>query len=180
MTIQADKKKKQIKKILRKKVHHNRWLIWAIVFSIVSLTGLASYIQISDLNIESDTTPYKNFESWHGYRDARLGFALRYPRDWSIEVENSTTVNFVPPDMIRDGVTVSVLVPKNEKAIRSALDIFKEEPVIIGNLKATRIFNAIAGRGYESVVLLKTDKKLFVIRGVGSLVDQILLTFKPI
>jgi hypothetical protein len=178
MAKQTAKKIKRIKKILKGEIHHNRWFIWAVVFSVVFSIVLVAYIEISDINFSTSFLPQNEFKSDQAYKDTRLGFFLHYPAGWIIEAENDKTINFAPPTLYRGGVSITVLDPKSEKSFLKTLDIVKEQSVNLDGYKGTKIYNSILGRGFESVVILKTEKKLFILRGDDVFVNRALLTFK--
>src|SRR3989344_1733447 len=102
------------------KIHHNRWLIWALAYALIVALALISYIKISDLNISSEADSV--FSSFHSYSDSRLGFGVRYPADWAIEAEASS-VTFLPPELSDSGVTVTVADPSSSVGIRKKLKL---------------------------------------------------------
>lgn len=171
-------KKHPIYRLHRIKVHHNRWLIWAIAYSVIVAIAIIGYISVSEVNFESQIIAENNFHSWHTYKNFPLGFSVRYPADWAIEADDNTTVDFVPNSNSDQGVTIAVTAPASEKAIRKSLKILREASIMLDGQPAQKITNDL-GRGHsETVILAAHMSKLYVLRGSDSLVRQLQLTFR--
>lgn len=165
----------KLKKLHKVKIHHNRWLIWAIAYVLFVTIALVGYLQVSDLNFDAQNAE-TNFQSWHNYTDARLGFTARYPASWSIEADNSG-ITFVPSDIAQAGATVSVMPTAYEKVLRKSLKIISENKINLGSDVASKIVNDLGGGQMETLILDVHNYKLYVIRGGNSYVQQLLLTF---
>src|SRR3989344_5997847 len=171
------KRKYKLHHLHKIKVHHNRWLIWALAYALIIAIALVGYIKVSDSNLQTELTAEADFKSWRMYNDQRLGFALRYPSDWSIEVGVDSTINFSPGSSEDVGVEVYRTTTASENAIRRSLDIVTEEEITVNNEPAVRILSDLGGKHLEEVVLIKHNKKLYVVRGTKNLVDRLMQTF---
>lgn len=158
------------------KVHHNRWLAWAVAYSVIIAIALTGYIVVSEVNFETQTAE-NNYYPSHIYQDTRLGFSVLYPADWSIEADDNSTISFVPMNDSDQGVSVQVTGTQFEKTIRNSLDILKETGIKLDNKPAVKITNDL-GRGYsESIILATHNNKLYVVRGTDSLVQRLTSAF---
>ncbi len=167
--------KRKLHHLHKIKVHHNRWLIWAISYAVIVAIALVGYVKISDLNLETESQSV--FEAWHSYKDPKLGFGLRYPANWSMEADSATSINFLPSELSDSGVSVSVVPSSLETSIRRSLKIVKESPVTLDNITATKITNDLGNAHSETVILGKNDNQLYVIRGSENQVRKIIETF---
>ncbi|MBX4187335.1 MAG: hypothetical protein KW802_03745 [Candidatus Doudnabacteria bacterium] len=165
--------KTKSRKFHKIRIHHNRWLMWALAYFIFVAIALLGYLKIANLDLESSVM---DFQPMHSYTDKRLGFALRYPADWSIEAANAS-ISFVPSNTADDGVNVSVTTPNQESSIRRTLKIKKEVSVTFNAVTATKLTNDLGNGHYETVILAPYNKKLYVIRGTAQLVDNLAQTF---
>ncbi len=173
------KNKYQLSQIHKVKIHHNRWLIWAIAYLCFIFIALLGYIQISSVNVETEELTAENsFQPWHPYKNEELKFSLRYPDKWSIEPASQTSVDFVPEMLSRPGVNVSVYASGDEKSIRAVLDVQSENKIEVDGIPATRLTTKLAGNETETVVLVKKDGRLYVLRGTLGSVSAFLQTFK--
>ena len=155
------------------KIHDNRWLIWAIAYLLFVAIAMLGYLKIANIDLESSENSYSPM---HSYIDARLGFGLRYPADWSIEASNSS-IAFLPAQTSDAGVTVIVTTPDAEKSIRKALNIIKEITTTLDNTPASKLINDLGDGHSETVVIAPYNRKLYVVRGSGNLVEKLLQTF---
>jgi hypothetical protein len=167
--------KRKLHHLHKIKVHHNRWLIWAVAYVLFVTIAIVGYLKVSDLNLDAESQ--NTYQPTHVYNDKRLGFALRYPADWSIEASSNTSITFLPNDLMDEGVVVSMVPPTAETAIRKALTVVYEVPVTVGDISGTNIISDLGDDHTESVVLIKYNSKLYVIRGSENYVNKILLTF---
>ncbi len=172
------KRKYPIHHLHRIKIHHNRWLIWAIAYAVMVTIAIVGYVKFTDLKYDSELIAENAYQSWHSYDNDRLGFSLRYPGDWSIEANSDSSVSFTPSDSEDLGVTISAVSPSSENSVRKGLDISSEKSVVVGGVPGVKIRNDLGERHYENVVLVKNAGRLYVIRGTTSLVDRILQTIK--
>lgn len=168
--------KTKSRKFHKIRIHHNRWLIWAIAYMLFVTIALVGYLKVSDLNFDSDSAQ-NQFEPSHSYNDQRLGFSLRYPADWAIEADIDS-VSFSPNDLTKYGVTVTQTVPSAEGAIRRTLKISSETTVQVDSVKGYKLTNDLGNGNSESVVIVPHKQKLFVIRGPEFFVQKMLMTFK--
>jgi len=157
-------------------VHHNRWLIWAVAYTLMVTIALVGYIKVSDIQMESDLTAENTFTPAHSYTNQFLGFSLRYPSNWAIEADNNS-VTFAPTSSADLGVSVTVTAVADEKALRKSLTISTEKTISVDNVTGIEITNNLSEGHLEAVVLVRHNNKLYVIRGTENFVDQLLLTF---
>src|SRR5258708_1919114 len=155
------------------KVHQNRWLIWAIAYVVFVAIAMVGYLKIANIDLENSENSYS---PTHRYSDVRLGFVLRYPADWSIEA-STASIAFLPPLTSDAGVTVTVTTPAAEKSIRMTLNITKETAITLNNTSASKLINDLGNGHSETVVIIPHDRKLYVVRGSGKLVEKLLPTF---
>lgn len=168
------KKKHPIFRLHKIKVHHNRWLIWAIAYVLFVTIALVGYIKITDEAV-TEIQAEQVFRSWgEVYQNQKLGFSLRYPVNWEATADEVSVV--VAPES-GDGVEVSVYRPTAERTIRRPLEILDEQPLTLNGFDAVQITNDLGNGKVESVVLVKTSAHIYVIRGEKSNVNKILLTF---
>jgi hypothetical protein len=169
-------KKHPIYRLHKIKIHPNRWLGWSIAYGLIVAVALVGYIKVSDVNFEAQLAE-NEFHPWHSYNDARLGFGIRYPADWSIEADNNSTISFLPTNLSDEGVSVHVTKPSAEKAIRRTLKILEESKIALDGQIAAKIINNL-GQGHTETVILAVHKsKLYVLRGTDSFVEKLILTF---
>jgi hypothetical protein len=167
--------KTKAKKFHKIKIHPNRYLIWAIAYLLFVSIAMLGYLKIVNLGLENEGSE-SVFEPMHSYSDARLGFALRYPADWSIEA-SSSSISFLPSKTSDEGVTVSITAPSAEVAIRNELEISKETNIMVKENSASKIVNNLGSGHTETVVIIPHNQKLYVVRGSTSLVERIMETF---
>jgi hypothetical protein len=171
------RKKHPIFRLHKIKIHRNRWLIWAVVYVVVVALATVGYIQVSNINFETQNLADSQFVPWHSYTNQDLNFSLRYPADWSIEASDKTTVNFVPSDSSDEGVSVSILKPAAETAIRKGLKNWSQDRITIDGNTAVKIRNSSDDGYSETIVMALRKSQLYVLRGTSSLVEKLLLTF---
>lgn len=169
-------KKHPIYRLHKIQIHPNRWLIWALAYSLIVAIALMGYIAVTEVDFETQVSD-TDFQPRHFYRDSRLGFSLHYPADWSVEAVDSSTISFVPTKNMDQGVTVEVTEPSLEKTIRKSLKISGERAIRLDSNPAVKIINDLGRGHFETVVLATHNNKLYVLRGTDTLVQQLSLTF---
>ncbi len=168
--------KTKAKKFHKIKIHHNRWLIWAIAYMLFVTIALVGYLKVSDIIFDAESAQ-NQFEPSHSYNDQRLGFSLRYPANWAIEADTES-VTFSPNDLTEYGVTVTQTVPSAERAIRKTLSVLNESSVQVDSVMGSRLTNFLGNGASEVVVIAQHKQKLYVIRGPEFFVEKMLLTLK--
>lgn len=158
------------------KVHDNRWLIWAIAYSLIVAIATVGYIKVTDLQFEKQYADTE-FRPWRSYTNSGLGFSVKYPADWSIESDDASSLTFLPTDSPDAGVTVIVTQPSAESEIRSGLNIRKEGRTILDGVNSAFISSALENGHSEAIIMSLHDHKLYVIRGTESFVKKLALTF---
>ena len=167
--------KTKSKKFHKIRVHHNRWLIWAIAYLVFVAIAMVGYVKISDISIDSESASLNSIWA-HTFTDSKHGFVVKYPANWSIE-SNMDSMTFLPSDSSDNGVTVSVLEPAAEKSIRKSLVITYETKTTVDSSTASKIVNDLGSGVGETVVLINHNQQLFVIRGSNNFVEKFLTTF---
>lgn len=161
---------------LKRKIHKNRWMAWAIVAMILSAATLVSYIEVSDLNFEREVSNHTNRQLWQSYRNYKLGFSLRFPPDWGIESDGGMLSLSEP--MNESEVTLTVFDPVAEPMVRKALNIQSEEKIKLDGRPAKKIENLIAPEALEKVILVTLNDRFYRITGFGSYFDTVVSTLK--
>jgi hypothetical protein len=171
--------KRHIKRVQKIKVHHNRWLIWAVSLTVIACFMLLSYIKITDyvLDYQSMDTALIN-DNGVIYKDNVLGFSLYHPKDWGVESEVRDTITFNDPKNNGAGLEVSLYELDDERALRDVLEISREQTVFVDDQKGARLTVTDGRKTIESVVLVPHDGMLYVIRGSTAWFDQVLSSFK--
>ncbi len=170
------KKKHRLRNLHKIKIYHNRWLIWAIAYVVIFATAMIGYLKVSDINFETQQIADTQFQPWHSYKNTYLGFSQRYPADWWLEVQDQSSIVFVPSGSDQ-GVTVRVVKPSAETAIRKTLKISNESRTLLDNNPAAKLTNDLGDSHFETVILSIHNHRLYVLRGSQSLVQKLLLTF---
>ncbi len=161
---------------LKRKILQNRLLVWAIVAMVLTAALLVSYIEVTGINFEREVMPAAHPLAWQSYRNYSQNFSLRFPPSWGIE---SVIDAIIFSDATGgDEVAVTVFAPSSEAAVRRTLDIGSEEKVKVGGAPAVRIKNMGSDDAYETVILVKTNQKLYKISGFGKSFDSIVSTIK--
>lgn len=173
------KNKYQLSQIHKIKVHHNRWLIWTIAYLFFIFIAVLGFIQVSTINFDTEELMAESsFEPWHHYKNNELMFSLRYPSGWSIEPASQTSVDFMPVELARPGVNVSVYGAGDERKVRAVLDIQSEKELEVGGVMGTEIVNQLDSSGTtETIVLIENEGRLYSIRGTAGSVRAFLQTF---
>src|SRR5687768_11256854 len=159
------KKKYKLHQLHKIKVHHNRWLIWAIAYVVIVTIAVLGYIKVSNVNFDTDLLAETQYQSSNTYKNNALGFALRYPYNWSIEAENSETVRFQPNDGPEEGFSIQVTKTSSETAIRRGIDELSEERIVLDGNRAVKIINDLGNGASETVIMSIYKEKLYVLRG---------------
>lgn len=168
---------KKLKKLHKIKVHHNRWLIWAIVSALFATIALVGYIKISEEYFGAQVSNFNDVETWKMYRDSRLGFSMNYPGKWVIESQRNG-IEFSDPKQPADGITISFYDPKDEVAVLAGINKVSEERFKIGDLIGMKYTDSISKKVNEEVILVKYNNKLYSIRGSGKSYEKVLSSFK--
>lgn len=163
-------------KHLKRKIHKNRWLVWAIVVMILTAASLVSYIKVTDINFERESVFSPHPLAWQSYRNYSQDYSLRFPPAWGIE--SAIDAIIFSDSNGKDEVAVAVFAPSSEPAVRRTLNIGSEESMKVGGVSAVRIKNMVSDDAYETVILVKTNGRLYKISGFGNYFDPIVSTVK--
>jgi hypothetical protein len=170
------KSKRNWKHIHKIKVHHNRWLMWAISAAIIVAAALIAYIQVSNIYFESNIFGQPVTGSWTNFTNRVYGYSLKYPKNWAIEAETASSMSFESVSDPNESVSVTIYPGANEKDLRAALFTTKETATEVAGLKAVKVSRN--KNQAESVVMFKAGAELYVIRGQSSSFDKIVESFR--
>ena len=170
------KKNHKLNSFFKIKIHNNRWLIWAIAYVVFVAIAVLGYINISISNIDSDIVADNQFQPWRIYKNSDLGFSQRYPSDWWLEKLDKSSVGFVPRGSDQ-ALTIQVIKPSAETAIRKTLKIRDESRTTLDDNPAAKITNNLGNNHFETVILSIHNHRLYVMRGSQSFVQKFQLTF---
>jgi len=168
-------KKHPIYRLHKIKVHHNRWLIWAIAYCLIIAIGLLGYIKISQY--KEPVVADNQFLPWHKYISKAGHYSVRYPFDWAVEADDATQTSFVPTNSSDAGVSIAVLDPTAEKSLRKTLKIASESRTNLDGDDSALINNSLGNGHLETIIMSLHNHRLYVIRGTDGLVKQLSMTF---
>lgn len=168
-------------KLLKKIIHPNRYLIWAVAAVVISGAALASYIYISSYSFERQFV-FEQATAKRTYSDRADGFLFRYPAAWVLEKDNSGNIIFENPSDSSESITLAVRAISDEQQIRSSFKVISEEDSARPNGVRMAMISARpnAGGAVFKVALVKVNGKLFYFYGQSSLFEQIINTFQVI
>jgi hypothetical protein len=169
--------KTKLRHLHKIKVHHNRWLVWAIAYAVIVAIAVFGYIEVSDITFENQIVD-REFVNLRNYTDNRLGFTVRYPASWGIEASSESSVIFLPIQIEDEGVQVSVRPLSVESDLREALDIVSESRSEVDGITATEITYSVGSTALETTVLVRHNDQLYSITGSKKLVNKFLTTFR--
>ncbi|HTL39725.1 MAG TPA: hypothetical protein VL306_02850 [Methylomirabilota bacterium] len=170
-------KKYKLSNLHKIKVHKNRWLIWAIAYVVMVTIAVVGYLKVSDINFETQFGQNAAGVSWRSYSDTRLGFSVRYPKNWGIESSSQSSVSFMPADSKQEGVLISEYPLSAEPAVRKSLKITSEKPITVDQVQGSIITNNLGQGVSETVVMLKKNNLLYTIAGPDNFVRGFLPNF---
>lgn len=171
------RKKHIIFRLHKIKIHPNRWLAWAICYALIMAIAMVGYIQVSEINFETGLMPENHFVPWRAFTNKQFFYSLRYPADWSIEAQDKSTILFVPSNSTDEGVSLAVLKPSAETAIRNSIKNIGESRIVLDNYRAVKISNDLGQGHFETVVMSLRHGRLYVLRGTDAQVQKLILTF---
>lgn len=162
------------RKLHKIKIHKNRWLAWAIAYAVIVVIGVVGYIQVSEVNFETQMAAESQFQPWRSFQNSALGFSIRYPADWSVNALGTTTTAFSNPANSSSSMTVAVLNPSAETQIRKSLKHPQDMRMLLDNQRAVKIQS-----DSETVILALYKSRLYVLSSSSaSLLDKFALTFR--
>lgn len=170
-----------IHKRLKKVIHPNRYLFWAVAAVVILGAALAAYIYITNYSFERQFV-FEQVSAKRTYSDASNGFSFRYPAKWVLEKDNSGNVIFENPSDASESITLSVRAISDEQQIRSTFKVISEEDSARPNGVRMAIISArpTGGGAAFKAALVKVNGKLFYFYGQSSLFEQIINTFQVI
>jgi hypothetical protein len=161
------------------KIHHNRWLIWCVALSFILLMGLFSYIEISNYSFMRNSTEgyYYLKKQGQSFKDSYNGFSVKHPRSWGIEAESRNSIAFIDPTNYGESITVSVYSVSDEASIIKSMGLKDGREIVLGSASG-KLYLRNSNNIPEKAVLIKSDKRLFVIRGNSKYFEGFLRTFQ--
>lgn len=173
----ATKQKRNWKEVHKIKVHDNRWLVWTIALAVLLCATVVAYIQVTDINFQTQFGPTSDANtSWGSFEDPGRQYTLKHPKSWAVESEAPDSYTFVNSDDVDEYFNVTVYPANQEDLVREALIASRERSVQVGGLPAILISTDYSKT--EKAVLLTQDRKLYVLRGTGSLFNRIVSSFR--
>ena len=169
-------------KHLKRVIHPNRNLIWAVAIALIATFALVSYIAITD---EQQNSQYVFVEvpSMQTLIDSRNGFTVRFPNHWDIERDEAGSATGQPtifnnPSNLAESITVSPLALSQEASLRKALIFTSEQKTKKGTTQISW-FTATTAKDKTPmrVALIKTPTKFFYIHGNSSWFDNFVSNF---
>lgn len=162
-------------------IHHNRWFFYVIAFLVATALVLEIFIlkTKSDLEQTADELAHQQV-FWKSYRSLELGFALRYPPGWQIELdrEQPESISFENPQNYNENISISVVSPKYENIIRDSLKIISEEAITVDGVPASWIKGDLRDRATSNVILVRRGGRLYSMAGSSALLPRIIAGFK--
>jgi hypothetical protein len=153
------KAKRNWKHIHKIRVHHNRWLWWTVALSILMAVALVGYIKVSNIYFDTQFGHQQEvMKNWNTFTNKSYGYIVKYPKNWAIEAESQTSLNFVNPADAGEYFSVTVYPITEEKVVREELSNRDDDE--------------------EEVTLVKEDGTLYVLRGKSDLFDRIVESFR--
>lgn len=172
-------------------IHPNRWFFWTVSLLFIIGLGLLAYIEqsIQELSERSTALTQPASESvsdpsyfgWKVYRSTALGFAVKYPPSWQIEVDplDSSTINLENPKNFNENIAVSRVSPKLEKLIRDSLAIASETDIVLDSYPGVWIKSRdTSDKATSNVILVKKDGRLYSIAGSARAFEKIIAGFR--
>lgn len=159
------------------KVHHNRWLIWAIAAAVFACAALVGYIKVTGITFDSQMFFGQTTSSnWATFRHNSIGYSLKYPRTWGVEADDESTLSFVNPADPNEYFSVSVYPISAEKTVKNSLFNTKQQEVVVSGHEGLMISQDKSQA--ENVIMVKDDNDLYVLRGRGAYFNRIVDSFR--
>lgn len=163
-------------------IHPNRWFFWTIAFLVATGLVLFYFIQISSQEFDQQARELAQVTvNWKTFRSQGLGFSIKYPPGWQIEVNpaENNTIYLENPANFNENVSVSVVKPSLESVIRASLDVSREEVVAVDQIPARMLIGAdTKDKATSRVVLAKHNGRLYYFAGSAREFEKILATVK--
>lgn len=154
------------------KIHHNRWLAWAIAISIIVGTALVGFIKVSSQNFETEIVPSAVF-NWRLFAHPTYGFSLNLPHNWQASEDKSAVASFASAADEREKLAVKIFELDTESQIRTNFRTWKQTEIMLDSVAALRFAN-----GSEKIIMAKHNGEIYVLRGTGLQFDKVASTFK--
>lgn len=170
------KEKRKLSNLHKIKIHDNRWLAWSVSIAILATIALVGYIKVSDIYFHSQFSDNIEYTSkWHLFKHKTEGYSLRYPNSWALENEDNQ-ISFVNLREPNQYFSVAIYDASQEETLKASLFSTSQTTITVNGTPGVMISQ---GRKHpESVVMMKSGSKLYVLRGKGDLFEKILSTFK--
>lgn len=173
------KTKSRSRNILLKRIHSNRWLIWAISIAVIVAGSLVAYISISNIN-DSAQQAFLNLQPRPNYSNQQLGFVVDYPKGWLIDSSSDQSVTFDNPK--NDGESISITeapiasVAKVEKTANAKI---QTQYVLRGNQMVIMTVPDPEGGTPNQIGIVQTPSKAYFVTGNSSQLATFLNDIRP-
>jgi hypothetical protein len=174
------KTKSKSRSILLKRIHHNRWLFYAISVIVIVGGGIFSYITIANINDGADQA-FLNLQPRPEYSNQSLGFGVDYPNGWVIDSSSSPdSVTFDNPS--NDGESVSISTATLQAAAKlekSPSAKVQQQYSLRGNVMIVLTVADPEGGAPNKVGIVQTPQKVFVVSGSSNQFTTFLNDIRP-
>ncbi len=166
--------------ILLTRIHHNRWLIWAITAIVLVLGTLFFYIKIANLN-DSAQQVFINSQQRRQYSNQTLGFGVDYSAGWVVDSSSNQSVTFDNP--ANDGESISI----STASLAAAAQLEKTPSAKVASTYTLRgnqvtiltVADPEGGNSME-IGIINTSKKAFVVTGSSSQFNSFVNGIRPL
>ncbi len=157
-------------------LHPNRWFLWAIAILLAAGLGLLAAITETSREIDEQSVTPPAFSTWKTFRSESLGLKVSYPSSWQIEMEKEIPemVTLENPKNFNENLVMVVTEPKFEETIRSALNIVREQEIVIDGYPGSWLKGEdLKDYATHNVVLLQKDGRLYYFAGYARSFEKI-------
>lgn len=164
-------------------IHPNRWFFWTIVILVLAGAGLLFFINQGNLGIDQQSAELvaESVPTWKIYRSAALGFSVRYPAAWQIDVDPQADngITLENPQNFDENIAIFKIEPQFEKVIRASLKVDREEPVTVDGHPGTWIYGQnTKDVATSNVIFVPVDGSLYYFAGQARNFSTILKSVK--
>jgi hypothetical protein len=170
-----------VKNLHKIKVHHNRWLIWTVVFIFVTMVGLLGYIQYSGVVVSTPDgnaiAPIKHITG-ELYQNNYLGFSVYHPEEWGVAPEPDNTISFYNPKAGVKAFSVKLFMSSTSKDAYEGLENLTAKTVMVNGEEGSWYKKPSPNGKDYSTIVVERDTRTYVLEGQEPYFFQTLETFK--